>query len=67
MESHYGVCIFRYLRKCVLRFREFCVFACADDKHQVKVGEPSCLVAVAERGRQVLVRSELHGSYSPMR
>ena len=32
-------------------------FACVDDKHQVKVGETSCPVAAAERGRQVLVRS----------
>ena len=28
-----------------------------DDKHRVKVGEPSCPVAAAERGRQVLVHS----------
>ena len=27
------------------------------DKHRVKVGEPSCPVAAAERGRQVIVRS----------
>ena len=33
------------------------MFVCIDDKHRVKVGEPSCPVAVAERGRQVIVRS----------
>ena len=33
------------------------MFVCVDDKHRVKVGEPSCPVAGAERGRQVIVRS----------
>ena len=33
------------------------MFVCVDDKHRVKVGEPSCPVAAAERGRQVIVRS----------
>ena len=31
------------------------MFACIDDKHKVKVGEPNFPVASAERGRQVLV------------
>ena len=57
VDAHYGACIFRYLRECALLFREFCAFACVDDKHRVKIGEPSCPVAAAERGRQVLVRS----------
>ena len=33
------------------------MFASVDDKHRVKVGEPSCPVAAAERDRQVIVRS----------
>lgn len=33
------------------------VLVCVDDKHRVKVGEPLCPVAAAERGRQVLVHS----------
>ena len=57
IDAHYCACIFRYLRECALLLRDFCVFACVDDKHRVKVGEPSCPVAAAERGRQVLVRS----------
>lgn len=28
-----------------------------DDKHRIKIGEPSCPVAAAERGGQVLVHS----------
>ena len=28
-----------------------------DDKHRIKIGEPSCPVAAAERGRQVIVHS----------
>ena len=37
--------------------RQFCAFASVDDKHRIKVCEPSCPVAAAERGRQVIVRS----------
>ena len=36
------------------------ILVCADDKHRIKFGEPSCPVASAERGHQVLV----HGSTS---
>ena len=57
IDAHYGACIFRYLRECALLFRGHCMFDCVDDKHRVKVGEPSCPVAAAERGRQVVVRS----------
>ena len=30
------------------------MLVCEDDKHHVKVGEPACPVAAAERGRQVI-------------
>ena len=35
-------------------FPRLSVFASMDDKHRVKIGEPSCPVAAAERGRQVI-------------
>ena len=38
------------------------MFICLDDKHQIKVGEPNFPVAVAERGRRVLV--SLHDELS---
>ena len=38
--------------------RESAIFACIDDKHKIKVGEPNFPVASAERGRQVLVLSQ---------
>ena len=57
MDAHYASYIFRYLRECVLLFQKFCGFACVDDKHRVKVGEPSCPVAAAERGRHRAVAS----------
>ena len=37
--------------------RDVSVLLCVDDKHRVKVGEPLCPVAAAERGRQVIVYS----------
>ena len=59
-DSHYCACIFRYMREYALMMRDVSVLVCVDDKHRVKVGEPSCPVAAAERGRQVIVhgRSE---------
>ena len=40
-----------------MKLQKYTSLACVDDKHPVKVGEPSCPVAAAERGRQVLVHS----------
>ena len=57
VNSHYAACIFRYQREFAVKLRNSAVFACVDDKHRVKVGEPSCPVAAAERGRQVIVSS----------
>ena len=37
--------------------KRYATLVCVDDKHRVKIREPSCPVAVAERGRQVLVHS----------
>ena len=54
-DSHYCACIFRYMREYALMMRDVSVLVCVDDKHRVKVGEPSCPVAAAERGRQVIV------------
>ena len=45
------------MREYAILFRRFSAFACLDDKHKVKVGEPGFPVAAAERGRQVLVHS----------
>ena len=56
-DTHYAACIFRYMREYAILFHRFSVFACLDDKHKVKVGEPGFPVAAAERGRQVLVHS----------
>ena len=57
VDSHYAACLFRYQREFAVKLRNSAIFACVDDKHRVKVGEPSCPVASAERGRQVLVNS----------
>ena len=56
-DSHYCACIFRYMREYALMMRDVSVLVCVDDKHRVKVGEPLCPVAAAERGRQVIVHS----------
>ena len=54
-DSHYCACIFRYMREYALLMRDVAMLVCVDDKHRVKIGEPSCPVAAAERGRQVIV------------
>ena len=37
-DSHYGACIFRYMREYAVLLRRFAMFVCLDDKHKVKVG-----------------------------
>ena len=56
-DSHYAAAIFRYKRELAVKFREVTMFACLDDKHRIKVGEPGFPVAAAEQGRRVLVRA----------
>ena len=45
------------MREYALELREYCAFVCLDDKHKLKVEEPNCPVAAAERGRRVPVRA----------
>ena len=52
---HYAAAIYCYEWKFAVRFHDFSSFVCLDDKHKVKVGEPHCPLAAAERGRRVLV------------
>ena len=54
-DAHYAAALFRYQRELAVKFRSFSNFACVDDKHRVKVGEPGFPVAAAERGWRVLV------------
>lgn len=53
---HYAAAIFRYERECAVKFKEYSIFVCMDDKHRIKIGEPNYPVAAAERGKRVLVR-----------
>ena len=46
------------MREYALLFREESLFINIDDKHKIKVGEPNCPVASAERGRRVPTRSD---------
>ena len=40
-----------------IKFRDFSTFACLDDKHRVKIGDPGSPLAAVERGRRVLVQA----------
>ena len=57
VDAHYAaaIYIFRYERKMSLLFRGKCVFACLDDKHRIKIGEPGYPVAAVERRKKVMV------------
>lgn len=57
VDSHYAAALFRYMREYALMVRDYCQFVCLDDKHKIKVGEPDCPVASAERGRRVPMRA----------
>ena len=54
-DAHYTASLFRYEQELAVKFRSYSNFACLDDKHRVKVGEPGFPVAAAERGRRVMV------------
>ena len=56
-DSHYTACLFRYEREYAVLMRRYSTFACIDDKHRIKIGEPGTPMASAERGRQVIVHS----------
>ena len=55
-DEHYAAAIFRYLRECAIKLKDYCTMICIDDKHQLNVRESGFPVAAAERGRRVLVR-----------
>ena len=55
-DAHYTAAIFRYVKEFAIRFREHSHMFCLDDKHRMKIGEPGFPVAVAERGRRVMVK-----------
>ena len=42
------------MREYAILFWELSLFACIDDKHRVKVGEPNFPVAAVERGKEVI-------------
>ena len=56
-DEHYASAIFRYVREYAIKLKDYCTMVCIDDKHRLKVGEPWCPVAAAERGRRVIVRA----------
>ena len=56
-DSHYAACLFRYKGESAVLMRDHSTFACIDDKHRIKIGEPGAPVASSERGRQVIVCS----------
>ena len=57
IDAHYAAAIFHHMREYALMLREFCAFVCIDDKRKLKVAEPNCPVAAAERGCRVPVRA----------
>lgn len=55
VDSHYCAAAWRYLREFSILHKELVSLVSLDDKHKVKVGEPSYPLAAAERGKQVIV------------
>ena len=54
-DVHYCAAFFRYLREFAILLKDRCTLVSSDDKHKVKVGEPSYPLAAVERGKQVIV------------
>ena len=55
IDSHYCAALWRYMREFAIQNRELVTLVSMDDKHKIKVGEPSYPLAAAERGKQVIV------------
>ncbi len=53
-DTHYAAALFRYMREFAVQYRQYVSFACQDDKHHVKVGEPGNPVAAVDRGKRVI-------------
>ena len=55
VDAPYCAAAWRYLREMAVRHRDIATLVSADDKHKIKVGEPSYPLAAAERGKKVIV------------
>lgn len=55
VDAHYCAASWRYLREMAIEHRSIATLVSMDDKHKIKVGEPSYPIAAAERGKQVIV------------
>ena len=43
-DAHYAAALFRE-RESAIKFRDNCIFACLDDKHRIKIGDPGSPLA----------------------
>ena len=50
-DSGYGLCLFRYLKTMAVRWRDYAVLQCLDDKALIPVGEPGLPVSTGVRAR----------------
>jgi len=62
-DEHYCAALFCYQREFALQYRDYVNFICIDDKHKIKVGEPGLPIAVAERGKEVIVSLNDHETF----
>ena len=54
VDFHYAACLFCYEREYALLVKDRAIFACSDDKHRIKVGEPDAPVASAGKEGKLL-------------
>ncbi len=58
-DAHYCAALFRYLREFAILYQSYVTFVSQDDKHNIKVGEPGLPIAAVDRGKQVLVATDI--------
>ena len=59
IDCYYASALWRYQKEFAIKFWDHSLFVCQDDKHVVKVGEPGMPVAAVERGKSVLVATDV--------
>ncbi|XP_072026783.1 uncharacterized protein [Amphiura filiformis] len=62
VDAHYCAAYFRYMREYAVLHRDHCQMISMDDKHRLKLGEPSYPVAAVDREIEVIVSArQCHG------
>ncbi|XP_070538845.1 uncharacterized protein [Ptychodera flava] len=56
-DAHYAAAIFKYLKEFAVKYRDYAVLMCVDDKSNIPVGEPGVPLATINRCQKTIVQA----------